>query len=174
MIPSKPLLGPLLIQNETSEKVASSLRRNKNGKSLFPFQTLWLPLPLLAVSTEKQNWFWLWTVSWLNPTDLYEFNVFLVFKVKYCNMQLPLPGISHPFVLTHRAPRQPKFGLKTEIPIFARNPWARQRGGRRNALINTWFCWWSFQQRRSTILIYEFTGSHLRVSTQEFKNKTKV
>jgi len=51
----KPLLGPLLIQNETSEKVASSLRRNKNGKSLFPFQTLWLPLPLLAVSTEKQT-----------------------------------------------------------------------------------------------------------------------
>jgi hypothetical protein len=54
----KTLLGPLLIQNETSEKVASSLRRNKNRqKSISLPNGLWLPLPLpqLAVSTEKQN-----------------------------------------------------------------------------------------------------------------------
>ena len=37
-------------------------------------------------------------------------------------MQLPLPGISHPFVLTHRAPRQPKFGLKTEFQYLPENP----------------------------------------------------
>ena len=73
-------------------------------------------------NSEKQNWFWTRTVSWLNPTDLYEIDVFLVFKVKYCNMQLPLPGISHPFVYTQRAPRQPKFGLKTEFQYLPENP----------------------------------------------------
>jgi hypothetical protein len=52
----KTLLGPLLIQNETSEKVASSLRRNKNGqKSISLPNGLWLPLPLPQLAFQLRN-----------------------------------------------------------------------------------------------------------------------
>merc|ERR1712066_10283 len=83
----------LLIQNETSEKVASSLRRNKNDKSQFPFQTLiWLPPLAGCFKTDFDHGLSLGSTPRIYTNSMF----FLVFKVKYCNMQLPLPGISHP------------------------------------------------------------------------------